>query len=198
MIRATDNIVIEPGDFAAVRSSGMISGLIQAGEQSVLWLESQNHRAAEAKIGKWTHAIFYAGGPDDLILEAEPGGARMRPFHYDMAGCMWSSGRPALALTAQQRQAAPIVAAVYANANDGKGVPYSFADYEAIGAHALGISESWLKDFIASSGHMICSQLVDQCRLDLGSHLFSDGRWPGFVDPLDIALVISQSALSAS
>ncbi len=30
---------------------------------------------------------------------------------------------------------------------------------------------------------MICSQLVDQSYQDAGVHLFSDGRWSGYVTP---------------
>jgi hypothetical protein len=37
---------------------------------------------------------------------------------------------------------------------------------------------------------MMCSQLADQCRADGGSHLFDDGRWPGYVTPLDIGLLL--------
>jgi hypothetical protein len=187
---------VEPGDFAAVRSSGQVSNLIQDGEEAVLWLQSRRHRQNRKSVGKWTHAILYVGGPSDLILEAEPGGCKLRPYHYDRPSTLWSTGRPALTLTPEQRAMVPGVAQVYANANQGKGVPYSFLDYEAIGLHALGLKTDGLRDYISDTGHMICSQTVDQCRLDLGSHLFTDDRWPGYVDPLDIAIVISESALS--
>jgi hypothetical protein len=190
MIRSSDNVVVEPGDFAAVRSFGWVSNLIATGEEAAYWITSAERRQKRKEVGKWTHAIFYMGGPHDLILEAEPGGARIRPFRYDTKDCLWSSGRPALALTPAQRLAAPDVARKYEH------VGYSFLDYDAIALHALGSDAEFLRLYIAATKHQICSQLTDQCRLDLGSHLYADDRWPGFVDPLDIAIVISESALA--
>ena len=190
MIRSSDNVIVQPGDFAAVRSYGWVSNLIATGEEAAYWITSAERRQKRREIGKWTHAIFYVGGPDDLILEAETGGAQIVPFHYATQDVLWSSGRPALDLTPAQRLAAPDVARKY------DGVPYSFLDYDAIALHSLGLDAEWLASYIASSKHQICSQLADQCRLDLGSHLFADDRWPGYVDPLDIAIVISDSALA--
>lgn len=191
MLRSSDNVVVRPGDFAAVRSFGWVSNLIATGEEAAYWITSAERRQKRKEVGKWTHAIFYLGGPDDLILEAEPAGAVIVPFHYETRYCLWSSGRPALDLTDEQRLAAPGVGKQY------EGTPYSFLDYDAIALHSLGLDADWLRDYIGDHGHQICSQLADQCRLDLGSHLFADDRWPGFVDPLDIAIVISESALSS-
>jgi len=47
----------------------------------------------------------------------------------------------------------------------------------------------WLLDYVAGTGHIICSQLVDQCYLDAGVHLFDDGRFVGDVTPGDLAHV---------
>ncbi|MFD0528968.1 hypothetical protein ACFQ1I_21760 [Kitasatospora arboriphila] len=82
-------------------------------------------------------------------------------------------------------------AAVVAAARGYIGVPYSAADYFALGAHRLRLPVGPLiKGYVASSRHMICSQLVDQCYLDAGVHLFSDGRWPGYVTPADLAKLL--------
>lgn len=185
-VYTAEGLQVWPGDFAAVRTNGGVSDLIQLGEEAVLLL-SRQYRDKRKKIGKWTHAVFYAGGPDDLILEAEPSGAKLIPNHYDPADMMWSTGKKSLDLTPAQRANAMDVAEKY------KGTKYSFLDYDAIALHALGSDASLLEDYIKSTGHMICSQCTDQCRNDLGSHLFYN-RWPGFVDPLDLALLIRRSA----
>lgn len=170
MIRSAAGNVVQPGDFAAVRTSGAVGLAIRIGE----FLNGDGFRDYE-------HAIFYAGGTEDLILEAEPGGAQLRPFNYEPGDVLWSTDNPGLALTSAQQQEAMAVAMRY------RGVPYSFLDYAALSAHRLHIPAPGLKGYIADTGHMICSQLADRCRLDLGSHLFSDGRWPGYVTPAALA-----------
>jgi hypothetical protein len=62
-------------------------------------------------------------------------------------------------------------------------VPYSFLDYAALAAHRWHIPTPGLKRFVGDTGHMICSQLVDQAAADGGWRLFDDQRWPGFVTP---------------
>ena len=174
MIRTLGGTVdVLPGDFAAVRLESPVGVAIRVGEL----LNGDGFRDYE-------HAIFYVGGPQDLILEAEPGGAQLVPYHYDGSGVLWSSQNPKLGLTSMQRAAAVQVAESY------KGVPYSFLDYAALAAHRLHIPAPDLRKFIASTGHMICSQLSDQCRFNIGSHLFADGRWPGYVTPADLAALI--------
>lgn len=169
-----------PGDFAAVRVHGDVGKMIEIGE----WLNGSG-------FGNWEHAIFYAGGPDDLCLEAEPGGALLIPYRYRdrPADVLWSTGNPALELTAQQRGRALPVAELY------KGTPYSALDYDALALHRLHIPAPGLRGYIQTTKHMICSQMTDQCRLRLGSHLFTDPpRWPGYVVPLDLAKLIDRAA----
>jgi hypothetical protein len=167
--------LVLPGDFAAVSLADDVARLISLGE----WLNGDAFAGYE-------HAIFYAGGQGDMILEAEPGGARLVPFHYDPQDCLWSSGLPGLGLNNTQR------AIAYDTALHYRDIPYSFADYAALALHRLHVPAPGLRSFIGSTGHMICSQLVDRCRLDLGSHLFSDGRWPGYVTPADLAGLIER------
>lgn len=64
--------------------------------------------------------------------------------------------------------------------------PYSWLDYQAIALHHLHVPAPWLKNYIMSTKHMICSQLVDEGALRGGWHLFDDGRWPGYVPPCDL------------
>lgn len=178
---------VQPGDIAAVRMGGDAGRLIRIGQ----WLNGDGFRDFE-------HAISYIGGPDDLILEAEPGGARLVPMHYVAADCLWSTGAKSLELTDAQRAMAPEIAEKY------KGVPYSALDYQALAMHRLHIPSLplWpgdkglctLKTFIGETGHMICSQMADQFRQDMGSHLFTDPPvWPGYVTPGAISGLIARS-----
>jgi hypothetical protein len=66
------------------------------------------------------------------------------------------------------------------------GTPYSIADYAALISHRWHIPSPGLKDFIGDTGHMICSQLVDQACYDALWFLFDDDRWPGYVKPSDL------------
>jgi hypothetical protein len=172
-------VLHNPGDFAAVTTDGNVGNWIHIGE--IL---------ASGTGTNYEHAILWVGGPDNLILEAEPGGAELRPFHYAETLCLWSTGIASLALSAQQQ------AEVMGMALALKGTPYAFSDYAAIAAHKWHIPAPGLKDYIKSSDHMICSQLVDRARWLLGSHLFSDNRWPGYVMPVDLAnLILNARAL---
>lgn len=74
--------------------------------------------------------------------------------------------------------------------------PYSELDYVAQAAHRLHIPAPHLKNYIESSGHLICSQLADKAAERGGWHLFKDGRWPGYVPPCDLyGLYLEQRAV---
>jgi len=166
-------MLVQPGDFAAVKMKGDTGTLIHIGEI----LNGDGFRDYE-------HAFVYVGGSQDMILEAEPGGAVIRVFHYPLNDVLWSTDNVGLSLTIPQRRVIPQIAEKY------KGTPYSALDYFALAARRLHIPAPQLRGYIADTGHMICSQLADQVRLDVGSHLFSDGRWPGDVTPADLANLI--------
>lgn len=157
-----------PGDFAVVRMGGRGGRLIRIGQ----WLNGDG-------FADFQHAFVYVG--DGELVEAQPGGAELRPLAvYDNRPTRWSSGR--IQLTDDQRRAVVAAARGYV------GTPYSVADYFALAAHRLRLPVGpVLRKYVADSRHMICSQLVDQCYLDAGVHLFSDGRWPGYVTPADLA-----------
>lgn len=160
---------MQPGDFAVIRSQGDIPALIRAGE---VMIDGR---------GTWNHALICVavGNGLPVIVEAEPGGALKRPWHYQDAQHEWSAGT--YELTGSQRLA--LVKA----ANSYVGTPYSFADYAAIAARKYAKPFSVpLRAFVADSRHMICSQLVDRCYQDAGIHLFNDGRWNGYVTPGDL------------
>ena len=159
----------QPGDFAVVSAGGIAGPLISFGE----WLNGDG-------FGEWEHAFLYVGGGD--IIQAEPGGASERPL-TGHAHTLWSSD--AIPLTDPQRHA------ICAAAEGYLGIPYSFLDYAALAAHRLHLDVPGLRAYISDTGHMICSQLVDQCYADAGVHLFADGRWPGYVTPASLASLIT-------
>jgi hypothetical protein len=123
----------------------------------------------------YEHAFVSLGG--GLIIEAEPGGAQITAQHYSPSDIHWCTGIGKL-WTDEKRSH------VLAAARKYKDVPYSAADYFAMAAHTLHMPWSpLLKKYVASSKHMICSQLADQVAYDCGVQIFDDHRWPGYVSP---------------
>lgn len=163
-----------PGDFAVVSMGGQGGALISAMEG--IAYDHSTH---------WDHAFVYVGG--DMIVQAEPAGAQKVPlgaYRYTI----WSSG--ILFPSAAQRTA--IVAAAEKFAADK--IPYSYLDYAALAAHRFHFPFPGLKDYIADTGHEICSQAVDQIWLAGGYHLFTDDRWPGYVTPYDLGTLLEHHA----
>jgi hypothetical protein len=133
----------------------------------------------------WEHAFML--GPNGSILEAEPGGARIGTVD-EYSNIYWCTNIAALTDT-------KTLLAIWLNASNKygpdpeinrKGVGYSDLDYFAIAAHRLHIPGPGLKSYIGSTGHMICSQLVDQAYTDEGVNIFTDKRWPGYVMPASL------------
>jgi len=111
---------------------------------------------------------------DEMIIEAMPGGAQHVPN--------WHPVNQTLYLRCPDEFRDAVAAAALAF----EGVPYSWLDYQAIALHHLHVPAPWLKSYIMSTRHEICSQLADQAALMGGWHLFDDGRWPGYVPPCDL------------
>jgi hypothetical protein len=179
--RAAAGTYWEPGDIAVVHSTSLVGAAIRVLQD---W---------SGGSGQFEHVIVGVDGGQ--IVEAVPGGARHVPFHYDPQYVYWS--HDAVPLTAAQRRKVVSSALWYAGEGGAEPVPYSFGDYLAIAAHCWHIPAPGLADFIADTGHMICSQLADQCLADAGVHLFTDGRWPGYVRPYDIECRIGARPLWA-
>jgi len=145
--------------------SGRVGKLIEVGQ----WLNGEGFQ-------DWEHA--FVSLPGGLILEAEPGGARIVPLVY--ANVYWCEGiYKLLPPTTNVTEIGHVAEGL-------KGVPYSFADYAALSAHRLHIPAPFLKNYVASTGHMICSQLADEFYFRLGAHVFIDNRWPGDVTPASL------------
>lgn len=168
--------ILLPGDFEVVKIFGAGGALIDIGEFL---------NGAKA-FSHWDHARVYLG--QGQWLQAEPKGAEIvllgdRPS----PGGVCSAGIPSLALAPSQQDL------VWQLGQNDKGIPYSVLDYFALAARRVHIPAPGLNAYIANSGHMMCSQLVDDFRLRLGSHLFTDNRPPGFVTPWDLGHLIKEA-----
>lgn len=156
-------MTVQPaGNFFLVAVHGDVGKAIEFGE----WVNGDG-------FGPYAHAGMALSNGE--LIEAEPGGARRRPqSEYDGTNIIWSSWdlpdatRNLLDVKSRARES----------------VPYSALDYGALFAHRLHIPVPGLRRYIASTGHQICSQLVDQIYQDAGLQIFRDGRWPGYVTPM--------------
>lgn len=129
-----------------------------------------------------------------FIVQAMPGGAEEVPLTDDSFASGFPILRPryTLAVLGTGGDNDPfregrknVVAANAARRYVGR--PYSFADYAAIaGRHLFALKptdRTPFDNYVSATGHMICSQLVDQALTDAGYHLFDDGRIPQDVTP---------------
>lgn len=137
---------------------------------------------------RYTHAglILDEAG---TIIEAELNGARLASIREYGSDALLISDGPVQRQIAlgDPRSEAGIRADVVAAGRKFVGVPYSLLDYAAIAALHLHLPSKWIRQRVQSSGHLICSQLVDAAYLNAGVHLFNDGRLPGDVAPADLS-----------
>lgn len=162
--------VANPGDIGVTSISGGVGKLITVGE----WLNGN-------KDDKYDHAFIYVG--NGQVVEAEPG--KQGAWLGNVVNYM--DGRP-LAFSTGKLSVDPSVSLEIVNiALSLVGTPYSFLDYLAIAAHRFHLPVPGLKSYIASSKHMICSQLCDYVYQQAGIKLFTDGRWDGYVTPAALA-----------
>lgn len=159
-----------PGDFCCCDIAGDIGGFIHLAQ-----------KLSGGPYSQYEHVFVFTG--DGLAVEAEPGGAKeVKCPNPDLQ--LWSTG--IITPTDEQRRRIVTSARMYAE----KKVPYSFLDYAAIFAHQEHLDFPGIQHYISYTGHMICSQLVDQCYFNAGYHLFTDNRWPGYVRPSDMVSAI--------
>jgi hypothetical protein len=166
LLRAREVAVIhnspQPGDIGLTSISGFVGALIRLGQ----WLNGDGFSPFE-------HAFIVL--EDGMLIEAMPGGAQIVPLsEYDDYDVVYVS--PA-GLTDSDRKRICDAARAF------EGVEYSFVDYAAIAAHRLRLPIPGLRDFVAATGHQICSQLVDNAYRIAGIKLFSDSRWEGYCTP---------------
>lgn len=161
MIRKTP----QPGDIGLTSITGAVGKLVQIGQ----WLNGDGY-------GAYQHAFIVL--PGNRLIEAMPGGAQIDSLDsYADRDVLYVAP---LGITDAQRKA------VVDNALKYEGVPYSFIDYIALATHRFHIPGPGLRRYIESTGHMICSQLCDRAYRDAGLQLFTDGRWSGYVTPMDL------------
>lgn len=153
-----------PGDFALTKIGGITGRFVAAGQALV------------GDAAPVQHAFIYVG--DGQIVQAMPGGAELIRLEDASEPVVWSTGH--FDLTSEQRALISAVAIWLV------GTPYSFLDYASIALAHWQIRPRWVRRFVADTGHMICSQLVDEAYLRAGVHLFDDGRLPGDVTPGDL------------
>lgn len=158
----------QPGDFFLTQIKGPGGLLIRLAQ------------AATGDLSRYTHAgIFLDRGE---VIAAQPGGARIDPVEdvlreRPLAICH-------MPLTDREREN------VVAYARALKGRSYSFLDYLSLAVLAFRVRPAWLLRYVRSTGHMICSQLVDTVYSHAsGLCLFDDGRFSGDVTPGDLAHV---------
>lgn len=173
----------QPGSFFLTRIPGAAGFWIGVGQ------------ALCGDASRYSHAGIVLDA-DGAILEAEPGGARIAHIsEYDGQPLLISDGpvrRWALDW-ADRYPGAPSVpipekrVTIVDEAGQLRGVPYSALDYLALAALHLHLPSKWIRQRVESSGHLICSALVDRVYANAGIHLFDDGRLPGDVMPADLA-----------
>lgn len=131
---------------------------------------------------RWDHACIASrwDGGRLMVVEARPGGAVEVEWPYEGRDHHWSEHEVTTSEKAGEAARRYI------------GTGYSYLDYLALAARALGADEqeAALDAIISTGHHMICSQLVDQAEYDAGVHLFSDGRLPGDVMPMDLGVLL--------
>jgi len=162
-----------PGDFGVVGIPGRSGRLIRVGQ----WLNGDGYHDYE-------HAFVVA--EVGSVLEARPSGAG---YAHTPVGAAY--------YRCPEWARENVVAA----AESMIGTPYSWVDYFALAAvrFRLPLSSKLLRGYVHSSGHMICSQFVDEAYQRAGVQLFDDGRLPGDVTPGDLyGLIRIQQANEAT
>lgn len=157
------------GDIGFVSVCGVVGFLIRLGQ----WLNGNGFR-------KYQHAFIVIDG--DRLVEAQPGGAHVvslskykgtNVVFYRMPG-ITRAQQLTLAGIAQHFTVPP------------PGVPYSFLDYFALAGLRFHLPVKLLQDYVAATQHLICSQLADLTYNLAKIKIFQDGRFPGYVTPLEL------------
>lgn len=168
-------MTVRPADLGFVSISGGAGLGIRIG-QFLTRLVSFRWKQLWDALVNYEHVFIMIS--DDTLIEAEPGGARVRPLsEYDGSNLVIFS-MPGLT-DAQRGDLAGI-------AQHLEKTPYSFLDYLAIALNRLHLPSKRLRKYVKSTNHMICSQMGDFVYASYGIHLFTDDRDPGDVIPLEL------------
>ncbi|WP_369147075.1 hypothetical protein [Streptomyces sp. R44] len=165
-----------PGDFALTKIGGLTGRFVAAGQALV------------GDAAPVQHAFVYVGNGE--IVQAMPGGAELIRLEDASEPVVWSTGR--FDLTAWQRT--HITTAAFSLV----GTPYSFLDYASIALAHWRIRPRWVREYVADSGHMICSQLVDEVYRRAGVDLLPETRLAGDVTPGDLWRVLHPERVTST
>lgn len=176
---------LRPGDVIFPTITGYAGALVGAGQIILGDATPKEWRVRHVAIV--TQPGTFAGETvRPMIVQAMPGGAE----EVEITDAHWSRGYPVLRpiyRTDWQTLSTAQAAIVAQAARRYVGRPYSILDYVALaGRHVLALKPTQRTPFdryITATGHMICSQLVDQALSDAGYHVFDDGRIPQDVTP---------------
>lgn len=140
-------------------------------------------RVGQALVGDWSR-FSHAGIllPNDMVFEAEPGGAKIRTLEevYARKGPIAWSQNPLDQATRQR---------ICDDAISRKGAPYGWLTYPYIALDLVHWNCTALGSAVAKTKALICSQAVDAIYLNQGVHIFDDGRPAGKVSPGDLAQI---------
>lgn len=160
----------QPGDYFLTQIGGTLGLVI---------------RILQGLTGDWsryTHAGIVLD--DETVIAAQPGGARIDPLRS-----VFNIRSRNVAFSANDWLSDEDRAEIVARARALEGTPYNFLDYVLLALLAFGIKPEWLRRRVHDTGHLICSQLVDEVYAEVGVELFADDRLSGDVTPGDLAHV---------
>lgn len=156
-----------------------ISGEVGAAIRFLQWLNSHpvDRWLDQEGNPNFEHAFVYLG--NDMLIEAEPGGARIVNIsEYENVDVYWCENIAATVPAGTLPKVATAAATF-------EGVPYSFLDYLELTGARLHLPVGLLRDDIAHMNHVICSQLAALSYREAGHDLFP-GKWRDLVAPYDI------------
>ncbi|MET9816884.1 hypothetical protein [Streptomyces sp. NPDC006355] len=153
-----------PGDFGLTKISGLSGAFVNAGQWFV------------GDFAPVQHALVYVG--NGMVVQAMPSGAELVSLEEARPVVKWSTGL--VDPTEGQRINIRIEALSLV------GTPYSFLDYLSLALKRLGVPSKLIRERVASSGHLICSQLVVEAYRRAGVELFGPDTFPGDYTPGDL------------
>ncbi|WP_395759488.1 hypothetical protein OIE82_27175 [Streptomyces althioticus] len=158
-----------PGDFGLTKIRGLAGAFVNFGQWFV------------GDFAPVQHALVYVG--DGLVVQAMPSGAELIRLEDASPVVKWSTGLVELKTWQRLKIRDEALHLV--------GTPYSFLDYVSIALERLGVRPRFIRDYVASSGHLICSQLVCEAYSRAGVELFP-GTFPGDVTPGDLYKLLKE------
>ncbi len=158
---------LKPGDLGFTRITGFVGWWINLGQ------------ALTGDPCRYTHVFVILD--NGRLIEAMPRGARFASQDRQYRGEV-VYGR--LNLTDEQREKITLEAQRMMDAPGG--IKYSFIDYLALALLHWGFKPKYLRNYIANSKRMICSQLADYLLGHAGYKVFDDGRLHQDVTPGDL------------